>query len=96
VQANDPVVVTVLAAVDEPCGFGSVDEADCAVMAEQQMLGDVTDRGTSRIGMAAHREKQLVLHGGEPDGVGLLLTPVQEPSQPGAELEQTAVVVIFD
>ncbi len=43
------MVVPVLTAVDETGGFGPVDEADCAVVAEQEMLGDITDRGTSRV-----------------------------------------------
>jgi hypothetical protein len=34
VQANYPVVVAVLATVDEPGGCGPVDDADCAVVAE--------------------------------------------------------------
>ncbi len=38
--------------------------------------------------MPAYGQEQLVLGAGETDGLGLLLAPPQEPTQPVAEGEQ--------
>ena len=60
-QADDPVVVTVLTAADEPRGLGPVDQPDRAVMAQEQVLGHVADRRPTLIGMPSNGEEQLVL-----------------------------------
>jgi hypothetical protein len=91
-QADDALVVPVGSTADQPRGFGPVDEFDGAVVAEQECLGDVSDRRPIPIRLTPNREQQLVLGRSEPDGHGLLLAPVQEPTQARTELEKTLVV----
>ena len=55
------MIVAILAAPHEPGGHGAVDELHGTVVAQEQVFGDVADRGTARIGMAPDRQKQLVL-----------------------------------
>jgi hypothetical protein len=91
-QPDDPLVVVVGHPRDQAGGDGSIDEPDDAVVAEQQVIGDLTDRrGTA---VAADGEQKLMLGGREPDIVGLLLAPVQEPPQPVPEREQPAEVFV--
>src|SRR5262245_41634777 len=70
-EPDDAPIVRVDLALDEPGAFGPVDELDGAVVAEQQMFRDVTDRRIAR--MAADGEQQLVLRRGQPGRLGLLL-----------------------
>ena len=44
--------------------------------------------------MPADGQHELVLRRRDADGPGLLLAPVEEAAEPGAELEQPPVVVI--
>lgn len=71
---------------------GPVHQFDDAVVTEQQVVGDLTDRW--RVAMAPDGEQELVLGGGETRGVGLLLAPPLEPAQSVAEVEEPVVVVI--
>ena len=95
-QSDDPLVIAVRPAPDQPCGLGPVDQADCAVVSEQEVRGDVADRRPTRVGMTPHCEQELVLRGGEPDGLGLRLAPMEEAPKSVAELEQAPVVDIRD
>jgi hypothetical protein len=75
-------------ALDQAGLFGSIDEADRAVMTHQEMFGHVTDAGSTP-GVAANGEEQLMLRGGDTDLGCLLFAPVQEASprigqRPGA------------
>ena len=81
-------------AFDEAVRFGSVDETDGAVVAEQEVAGDVPDRRTGGAWVALDREQQLVLSGGEVLSVGLLFAPAQELSEAGPEYEQALVIGI--
>jgi hypothetical protein len=96
VQPDDPVVVPVLTPSDEPGGLGSIDQADCAVVAQQQVFGHVADGRPAPIGMTPNGEQQLVLSRRDAGRLGLLLAPAQEAPEPGAELEQPAVIGIRD
>jgi hypothetical protein len=107
-KAHDAVVVGVALTRDEASALSAVDEANGAVVPEQEVVGDLADGGR-RIGavaamaavaavamvaavakvaamaavaavgaMAADREQQLVLGGGEAGGARLLLAPAEE------------------
>jgi hypothetical protein len=95
-QPNDPVVVAVLKPADEPSALRPVDQADRAVMAQEQVLGHVADRRAAPIGMTSNGEQQLVLGRRDAGRLGLLLAPAQEAAEPGTELEQPPVVGIRD
>ena len=83
-------------APDETGGGRPVDELDSAVVAQEQVLGDVGDRGSSGVVVATHGEHQLVLCRGQPDRFRLLLTEPFEAAKPGPELQQSLIVLIGD
>ncbi len=60
-EAHGSVVVGVGQAVDEAAALGAVDELDHAVVAEQQVIGNVADGRVAVV--AADRQQQLVLRG---------------------------------
>ena len=66
-QADDPVVVGVALPAHEAGLRGPVDEPHCAVVAQEQGVGDVADGGSPAVGVPPHREEQLVLRRGDPD-----------------------------
>ena len=70
--------------LDEPILDRAVDQPHRAVVTQDEVVGDVADRRTGRIGMAPDREQQLVLGAGQAGRLGLLLAPAQEAPQPGA------------
>jgi hypothetical protein len=86
-EPHDPVVVVVGSALDEAGGFGPVDQTDCAVVPNQERLGNVSDGRLARTRTSSNCEQKLMLHGGETRRGGLFLAPLQEASKPGPELE---------
>jgi len=91
---HDAPVVGIGVACHQPRGLGPVDEPHRAVVSELEVVGDVADRRAGRCPMTSDREEQLVLCGGEADRGRLLLTPMEEPAQPIAELEQAPVLSV--
>lgn len=78
VESYDALVFLVMDALDESCDDGAIDQFDDAVVAQQQVIGDVPDgRGFA---VASDGEQELVLRTGESDGSCLLLAPVLEPT----------------
>lgn len=78
-EAHDPVVVGIGNPFDEPGPHGPVDELHCAVVAEEQVIGDVADRRWRAV--TPYGEEELMLRAGQPDGLGFLLAPPEEPAQ---------------
>lgn len=95
-ESNDPVVVAIMLPAHQAGGLGPVHEAHRAVVSQQQVFGDIPDRRTSWVGVAAHCKQQLVLRGRKSDLLCLLLAPAKEAPQPRAELEQALVVGVLD
>jgi hypothetical protein len=91
-EAGGASMVGIGRAFDETFCFGSVDETDGAVVAQQEVAGNVPDRRAGRAWVAFDREQQLVLSGGEVLSVGLLFAPVQELPQAGSERQQALVI----
>lgn len=77
-DADDALVLDVVDPLDQTCGDGSIHELDDAVVSEQQVLGHLADR--RRPTVTADGEQQLVLGARQPDRLGLVLAPTQEPS----------------
>jgi len=77
-------------------GDSAVDQFHGAVVAQQQVAGDVAHGRTFRVAVAADREHQLVLRGRQPCSDDLLLAPTEEAPQPGSETEQPLVVVTVE
>jgi hypothetical protein len=95
-QPHDTLIKVVDVTRDEPRLLGAIDETDRAVMTQQQRFRDVTDSGTTRVVVTAYRQEQLVLRGSEPGGLRLLLAPVEEPAEAGAERQQPHVLRIAE
>jgi CIC family chloride channel protein len=91
-QSDDPLVIRIPDPAHETGINGAVDQSDGAVVAHQQRVGDVTNGGTARVGVAPHREEQLVLRGRESFDAGLLLAPPEKTPQRGAHREELAVL----
>ena len=77
-NANDSVVLGVPGARDQPSSVSTVDKADRAVVAQQEVVGHLADSGTAGVPMATDREEQLVLGGSQPGRLSLLLAPALE------------------
>jgi hypothetical protein len=77
VDAHDAVVVVVLAPTHQARGFGSVDELDDAVVAEEQLGGEITHGRVTGVDASADGEEELVLRRGDPGVGGALLGPVE-------------------
>jgi hypothetical protein len=73
---------------------GPIDQTDGAVVPEVEVIRDLPDGRTPPILMAPHGEKQLVLGRGQPGRLGLLLAPVEEAPQTGAQAEQPPIVLV--
>ena len=93
-ETNHSLVFGIAAALDQVCGCRSVDEADGAVMSEEQGIGDVADGRAERSVVAAYGEQQLVLRWCDLERRRLLLAPAQELAQGRSECEQLPVFVI--
>jgi CIC family chloride channel protein len=91
-ESHDTIVDRVRRPPDESRGLGAVDQSDSTVVLEEQGFGNLSDRRPFAIRVALDREEQLMLRRGETGGVGLLLAPVQEATEPGPQLEQSFVV----
>jgi hypothetical protein len=96
VQADDPVVGPVPRAPQQPRRLGAVDQLARGVVPQEQRVGHLADGRPTLRGAAAHREEELVLGGSETLGLRLLLAPVQEPPELGAEPQQVFVVAVGD
>ena len=91
VDPNNAVVLLVANACDETSPIRTVDQAHDAVVAQQQLIGNLPDGGATRIAKAPHGQEQLVLRRGESCGLSLLLTPALEVAQPGPKGEQSSI-----
>jgi hypothetical protein len=94
-DADDALIGGIDVARDETGALGSIDQLDHAVVAEEQMLGDIAHRRrVCAVVVATDGQQQLVLGGGEPDGPRFLLTPVQEAAQTIAKGQEAGEVVV--
>lgn len=93
-EAHDAVIVGIGHTFEQPCRLGPVDELAGAVVAQQEVLGDVTDRGW--LAVAPHRQQQLVLGSGQPDRPRLIVAPMREPAQTVPKCEQAGEVAVAE
>ena len=89
-QPHDALVDVVVVALHEPRALSPVDQLDDTVVAQQEVLGHVSDGRRGPV--PPYRQQQLMLHGGDAHLLGSLLAPVQEPAQPVTQLEQAPEV----
>ena len=88
-----PVVIGIRRPTDEPDVLGPVHELHGAVVAQEQRPSKVRDGRSSGVVVAADREEELVLRGGQPGERRLLLAPPQEPPQARPQLEEPSIVL---
>lgn len=93
-DAHDAVVVAILAPANQAGGFGPVDKLDDAVMAQEQLGGEIAHGWVTALGVAAYREEELVLGGRDPGLDGPFLGPAEIPAEPGAEGEEALIVLV--
>ena len=93
-EPDDAVVAGVLGPGHQARLLGAVDELDDAVVSEQEMAGDVADRGGRTV--PTDGEEELVLGGREAGPARCLLAPAEEPAQPVPEREQRPVVRVLE
>jgi hypothetical protein len=91
-QPNDTLIVGIGTPRDESGRHRAVHETDRAVMAQQQRLGDVTDRGIVRTRVTTDREQQLMLRRRQVDFGRLFFAPAQEAADTGAPFEEPLIV----
>ena len=93
-QPDRALVLWIRPSPNQPRRLGPVHELHHAVVAQQQVVRDVSDRGPPTIRVTPHREEELVLRRREPEARGLLLAPPEEPPKPIAEIEQLRVLSV--
>jgi H+/Cl- antiporter ClcA len=90
----DAVVIRVTVSDHESGVCGAVHELDCTVVSEQEVVGKVSDRGSSRSGVPADGEQELMLHRCEPGFSCLAFAPTQETPHRGPQLQERCIVTI--
>lgn len=89
-EAHDALVLLVDDALDEPGRRGPVDQLHGAVVAQQQVVGHLTDGRITR--MAPYREQELVVRRRETGAARLFLAPPGEAPKAVPHREQALVV----
>jgi hypothetical protein len=89
---HDPVIGGVAEPLDKAGPGSPVDELHRAVVALQEMGGEIADAGRSAV--ASHRQEELMLRRCDAGLVGLLLTPAEEPPETVPEVEQSLEVLV--
>lgn len=88
---DDTVIGVVAKPFDQTSGLRTVDQFHCAVMLQEQVVGDVTQAGGAS--MATNRQEELMLRGCDADGLGAVLAPPHESAEAVAERQQRREVV---
>src|SRR5205823_7775074 len=95
-EPHDTLVVGIPRSFDQARGNGAVNQLHRTVVPEQQVTGSLADGGTSGVFVATDGEQQLMLGRSEPHRGRLILTPSQESSEAGAELQETSILGVSD
>lgn len=95
-HADHAAVVLVFQALDQAGGLRPVDKAHGAVVAQEEVAGQVADGRPARVLVAADGQEELVLGGRQPGGLGLLGAPMKEPPEARPEQEQPLILGISD
>jgi hypothetical protein len=80
-QTNEPTISLVSRTQDEPRCIRSIDEFDNAVVAQQQIIGNVAHCWSAGVSVSADDEKQLMLSWGQSSIMCLPLTPPFKTSE---------------
>lgn len=91
---HDRVAARIAPASDQPSALRAIDEADDAVMAQHEHVGELADRRSAARVATADRKQELMLRRRQAMRFGLLLAPVQEAAKAGAQLQQQRVLLV--
>lgn len=72
------MVVFISAPNHQTCHNSTVDQADCAVVEKEQVVGHLSYRRAAGITVSSNCQQKLVLGGGKASGMRLALTPAFE------------------
>ena len=92
-QAYDAAILAVAHAPDQSRLLRPVHQSDNAVVAEQQVVGDLADGWSSGVGVTPDGQEKLMLRWGQPGAGALFLAPPEEPTQIGPQLQQELVLL---
>lgn len=93
-ETNNAVIVSVSRPFNQSRRGGAIDQADCRVMSQQQIVGDFANRGSSWVVVPSNSEEQLMLSGREADRVRLLFAPTLKETHAGSNTEESSVNLI--
>src|SRR5581483_3707222 len=93
-ESNEALIFVVSGPSHEPEFLGPADEADGAVMTNQQVVGNVGDRRAARIAVTSDGDEKLMLRGGQSDRRRLGLAPMAELPQRHPELEELRELLV--
>jgi hypothetical protein len=91
-DADQAAILSVADALDEAASGQAVDEADDAVMAKYQVIGELADAGRAVLVKAFDGKEQLMLLRLQPLDAGGLLAEVEEAADFVAEVAEGAVI----
>lgn len=81
-QAHYAVVLLASLPHHQPCLLCPVDQANGAVMTQQEVVGHLANGGPIGAGVPPDGQEQLVLRRGQPRGTGLVGAPGFEVAEP--------------
>lgn len=91
-QPGDAGVVGIRSSFHQTGLLDPVDQLACAVVSQEEVVGDLADSGSAWVLMPAHGQEQLVLGRPQPGLSGLGFAPPNETAQPGAQGQQALIV----
>ncbi len=91
-QADDPMVVRVAYPLDQLGRHRPVHQPDGAVVAQQEVVGDLTDGRAAAVRVPPDGEQELLLRRRQSRRLSLLLAPAHKAPQPGPQGQQILVV----
>ncbi len=94
-QPDHASILGILDPLDQAQRTYPLRELDRAVVLQQQIPGNVTDRRSAGIIVAADGQQKLVMSRRQPDDLGLLLAPVQVLAQTRPQPQETLVIRVL-
>jgi hypothetical protein len=90
---DEPAVAGVGGSLHQASRLRAIDQLDRAVMPQQQVAREVSDRRRLGAGMALDRDQELMLDMSQPGLASLILAPPLEPAQAAAERQQVLEIL---
>ncbi len=93
-NVHDRMAAPITPARDQGRPLRTIDQANHAVVAQHQRLGELADRRPSTHGAAAYRQQQLMLRRSQTMLFRPFLAPMQKATQTGAQPQQLLVLLL--